>query len=82
MRSIMILAAGALGGLLAASSTSKAHALGYTFTDLNEQGSQPGSTGAFDGLTINNLAQIAGSYIDGSGSVVGEYVSPPTRPVP
>ena len=42
MRPIMILAAAALGGLLAASSTSKAHAVGYTFTDLNVPGSQPG----------------------------------------
>ena len=34
----MILAAAAVGGLLAASSTSKAHALGYTFADLNNAG--------------------------------------------
>jgi hypothetical protein len=81
MRPIMILAAAALGGLLAASSTSKAHALGYTFTDLNVPGSQPGSTGAFDGLAINNLGQIAGSYIDSSGNfddplyMGGKYVT-------
>jgi hypothetical protein len=66
MRAIMILAAAALGGLLAASSTSKTHALGYTFTELNVPGSQPGSTWAFD-----NLAQIAGSYIDSSGNFDG-----------
>jgi hypothetical protein len=71
MRPIMILAAAALGGLLAASSTSKTHALGYTFTDLNVPGSQPGSTGAFDGLAINNLGQIAGSDIDSSGNFDG-----------
>ena len=71
MRPIMILAAAALGGLLAASSTSKAHAVGYTFTDLNVPGSQPGSAGAFDGLAINNLVQIAGSDIDSSGNFDG-----------
>ena len=71
MRPIMILAAAALGGLLAASSTSNAHALDYTFTDLNVPGSQPGSIGAFDGLTPNNLVQIAGSYIDSSGNFDG-----------
>jgi len=68
---LMILAAAALGGLIAASSTSKAHALGYTFTDLNVLDSQPGSTGTFDGLAINNLVQIAGSYIDSSGNFDG-----------
>jgi hypothetical protein len=71
MRPTMILAAAALGGLLAAFSTSKAHALGYTFTDLNVAVSQPGSTGAFDGLAIANLGQIAGSYIDSSGNFDG-----------
>lgn len=68
---LMMLAAAALGGLLAASSTSKAHALGYTFTDLNVPDSQPGSTGTFDGLAINNRVQIAGSYIDSSGNFDG-----------
>jgi len=71
MRPIVILAAAALVGLLAASSTSKGYALGYTFTDLNVPGSQPGSTGAFDGLAINNLGQIGGSYIDSSGNFDG-----------
>jgi hypothetical protein len=41
----MILAAAALGGLLAASSTSKVHALGYTFTVINVPGSEPESAG-------------------------------------
>jgi hypothetical protein len=44
MRPTMILAAAALGGLLAASSTSRAYALGCTFTDIDVPGSQPGST--------------------------------------
>jgi hypothetical protein len=40
----MILAAAALSGLLAASSTSCAYALGCTFTDIDVPGSQPRST--------------------------------------
>jgi hypothetical protein len=49
----MILAAPALGGLLVASSTSRAHALGYTSTDINALGSAPGSAGVFR-LGVNN----------------------------
>ena len=81
MRPIMILASAALGGLFAASSTSQAYAFGYTFTDLDVPGSQPGSTGTFDGLAINNLVQIAGIYIDSSGNfdsslyMGGKYVT-------
>ena len=78
-QAIMIFAAGAaLGGLLAAP---PAHALGYSFTDLDVPGSQPGSTGAFDGLAINNLGQIAGSYVNSAGNfngfvfAGGKYVS-------
>jgi hypothetical protein len=67
-KDMTILAAAAMGGMLAASS---AHAFGYTFTDLDVPGSQPGSTGAFDGLAINNLGQIAGSYVDSAGNFNG-----------
>jgi hypothetical protein len=44
MRPIMILAAAALSGLIASSSTSSAHTLGCTFTDIDVPGSQTGST--------------------------------------
>jgi hypothetical protein len=47
MRPIMILAAAALGGLLAATSTSKALALGYTSTDINVPGTEPASTAVY-----------------------------------
>jgi len=67
----MILAAAGLGVLLVASSTSKAHALGYTFTDINVPGSQPGSTGFFNNLAINNLGQVVGTYIDSEGNAAG-----------
>lgn len=71
-KDMMILAAAAaLGALLVASSASTAYALGYTFTDINVPGSQPGSTGAYDGLAINNLGQIAGSYVDNAGNYDG-----------
>ena len=70
MRPILILASAALGGLFAASSTSQAYAFGYTFTDLNVPGSQPDSTGA-NGIGINNLGQIAGTYTDSAGNFDG-----------
>jgi probable HAF family extracellular repeat protein len=70
MRPITILAAGALGGLFAASSILEAHAFGYTFTDINVPGSQSDSTGD-NGLGINNLGQIAGSYNDSAGNSHG-----------
>ena len=42
MRKEMTIAAvAALGGLLAASSTSQANTVGYTFTDINVPGSSP-----------------------------------------
>jgi uncharacterized membrane protein len=66
----MILAAAALGGLFAASSTPEAYAFGYTFTDINVPGSQSGSTGEF-GLAVNNLGQVAGSYSDSAGNSDG-----------
>jgi probable HAF family extracellular repeat protein len=67
MRPFIILAATALGGLLAASSASKARDFGYTFTDINVPGSQPGSTG-FLGLGMNNLGQVVGTYTDSAGN--------------
>jgi uncharacterized membrane protein len=66
-----ILAAAAAVGSLLALSTSTADALGYTFTDINVPGSQPGSTGNFNGISINNLGQIAGTYIDSAGNFDG-----------
>ena len=66
MRPIMILAAAALGGLLAATSTSKALALGYTSTDIDVPGTEPASTAVY-GPRINNLEQIAGSYFHSDG---------------
>jgi hypothetical protein len=63
----VIVAAAALGGLLAASSTSKVHALGYAFTVIKVPGSEPGSTG-FLGLGMNNLGQVVGTYIESAGS--------------
>lgn len=65
-----ILAAAALGALLAASAASKANALGYSFTDIDVPGSQPGSTGFF-GLSLNNLGQVVGSYQDSAGNEDG-----------
>jgi hypothetical protein len=59
-----------LGGLLALSSASKADALGYTFTDINVLGSQPGSTGEY-GLALNNWGEVAGSYLDSVGNSNG-----------
>jgi hypothetical protein len=59
-----------LGGLLALSSASKADALGYTFTDINVPGSQPGSTGEY-GLALNNWGEVAGSYLDSVGNSNG-----------
>ena len=49
----MIFAAAGLSGLFAASSTSEAHAFGYTLTDINVLGSQPDST---DGVGLNDSA--------------------------
>jgi probable HAF family extracellular repeat protein len=66
----ILAAAAAMGGLLIASSTSEAQAFGYTFTDLNVPGSQPYSTGS-DGIGINNLGQVVGSYDDGGGNTDG-----------
>jgi uncharacterized membrane protein len=63
-------AVAALGGMLALSPTSKAHAIGYTFTDIDVPGSQPGSTGFF-GLSLNNLGQVVGSYADSAGNEDG-----------
>jgi hypothetical protein len=72
MRLKSILAAMAfLGGPLAASPASQAHATGYTFTDINVPGSQPGSTGFLFPLGINNLGQVAGSYFDNAGNSNG-----------
>lgn len=70
MRPITILAAAALGGLLVASSSSQANALGYTFTDINVPGSQPDSTGLY-GLGLNNLGQVVGTYDDSAGNLAG-----------
>jgi PEP-CTERM motif len=69
-KDMTILGAAAIGGLLAASPTSKAHALGYAFTDIDVPGSQPGSTGFF-GLSLNNLGQVVGSYADSAGNEDG-----------
>jgi probable HAF family extracellular repeat protein len=66
----ILAAAAAIGGLLIASSTSEAEAFGYTFTELNVPGSQPYSTG-YDGIGINNLGQVVGSYDDGGGNTDG-----------
>ena len=70
----ILTAAAALGGLLALSPTSKAHALGYTFTDLDVPGSQPGSTGFFS-LSLNNLGQVVGTYTDSAGNKDGFFYS-------
>jgi hypothetical protein len=51
MRPIIILAV-ALGGLLAATSTSKTNTLGYTLTDINVPG-------AYVVLSTDNLRQVA-----------------------
>jgi hypothetical protein len=66
----ILAAAAAMGGLLIAPSISEAEVFGYTFTDLNVPGSQPYSTG-YNGLGINNLGQIVGSYDDGVGNSDG-----------
>lgn len=66
----ILAAAAALGGTLAALSASTADAFGYTFTDINVPGSQPGSTGFF-GLSLNNLGQVAGVYFDNAGNADG-----------
>ena len=65
-----ILAAAAAVGSLLTLSTSTADALGYTFTDINAPGSQPGSTGFF-GLSLNNLGEVAGTYVDSAGNYDG-----------
>jgi hypothetical protein len=57
----MTFAAVALGGLFVASSTSEAHAFGYTLTDINVPGSQPDST---DGVGLNDWGQVVGTYND------------------
>ncbi len=56
-----------LNGALAAPS---AHALGYSFVDIDVPGSQAGSTGFF-GLSLNNLGQVVGSYEDSAGNENG-----------
>jgi hypothetical protein len=66
----ILFAAAALGGILDASWASKAHALGYTFTDIEVPGSQPGTTGFF-GLSLNNRGQVVGSYVDSAGNENG-----------
>jgi hypothetical protein len=66
-REMTIVAVAAISGLLAASSSSKALAVGYTFTDINVPGSQPGSTG-FLSLGMNNLGQVVGTYKDSAGN--------------
>jgi hypothetical protein len=62
----MILGASALGGLLVASPTSRAHALGYTSTDIDVPGIEPASTAVY-GPHITNLGQIAGRYFNSDG---------------
>ncbi len=83
-KEMTIVAVAALGGLLAASSTSQAKTVGYTFTEINVPGSQPGSTGQ-NGLGMNNLGQVAGTYNDSSGAhnflyTNGKYVALPGAP--
>jgi uncharacterized membrane protein len=83
-KEMTILVAAALGGVLAASSTSQAKTVGYTFTEINVPGSQPGSTGQ-NGLGMNNLGQITGTYNDSSGEhnflyTNGKYVTVPGAP--
>jgi uncharacterized membrane protein len=68
MRPTTILtAAAALGALLTTSPTAQAGVVGYTFTEIDVPGSQPGSTGAFD-LGINDLGQIVGDFTDNAGT--------------
>ena len=45
-KDMTIFGAAAIGGLLAASPTSKAHALGYAFTDIDVPGSNPKARGS------------------------------------
>ena len=83
-KEMTIVAVAALGGLLAASSTSQAKTVGYTFTEINVPGSQPGSTGQ-NGLGMNNLGQVTGTYNDSSGAhnflyTNGKYVALPGAP--
>ena len=83
-KEMTILVAAALGGLLAASSTAQAKTVGYIFADINVPGSQPGSTGQ-NGLGMNNLGQVAGTYNDSSGDhnflyTNGKYVTVPGAP--
>jgi len=70
MRSTAIMTA-ILGGLLTASSAAQASNIGYTFTDINVPGSQPGSTGFFSNLSLNNLGEVAGTYNDSAGNFDG-----------
>ena len=83
-KEMTIVAAAAIGGLLAASSTSQAKTVGYTFTDIDVPGSTPGSTG-LNGLGMNNLGQVVGTYNDSSGDhnflyTNGKYVTVPGAP--
>jgi probable HAF family extracellular repeat protein len=59
-----------LAGLLATSSAAQASNIGYTFTDIDVPGSQPGSTGFFV-PGINNLGQVVGTYVDNAGNADG-----------
>jgi hypothetical protein len=56
----MIPRSGALGELLAKTSTSKAQALGYSYTDIDVPGSPPGTTGFFR-LGMNDHRQVVGT---------------------
>jgi hypothetical protein len=79
MRPTTILtAAAALGALLTSSPTAQAGVVGYTFTEIDVPGSQPGSTGAFD-LGINDLGQIVGDFTDNAGThgFLDRAISPP-----
>jgi hypothetical protein len=65
-KTTILSAAVALGALLALSAAAQAGVTGYTFTEINVPGSQPGSTGFF-GIGINDKGQIVGDYVDSAG---------------
>jgi hypothetical protein len=71
MRAKMILAATALGGLLAASPAAQAHVLGYTFTEIYAPGAAPGTFVGTLNYGLNDFGQVVGGYQDNAGNFHG-----------
>ncbi|MBV8441001.1 MAG: hypothetical protein JO312_10670, partial [Hyphomicrobiales bacterium] len=75
MRSTMILATAALGGLLAVSPDARADGVGYTFSEIYPPGAAPGTLVGYSNYGLNNIGQVVGGYQDNAGNVHGYIYS-------